>query len=219
MSARAQRKQLRRELKARRQELRRQLPQMRRAARARVAQLPVVRKARSKRRLRRAAALVLLALIALFARCECQPAPAAEVEAIAPEPETPAPLPEQKVKAPRPGPLHAGAKKLPRARFATEAREAPPWMDEYRIQVAARSPRLARCFDGADRPGALRWVASVNPGSGAVSEHELEPVGEAGDIGRDQRECLLAALSSPPYRLTAPGQQALPDRVGLVIEF
>jgi hypothetical protein len=92
-------------------------------------------------------------------------------------------------------------------------------MDEYRLQVAARSPRLARCFQGAGRPGALRWTASVNPTRGEVSDHQLQPIGGGAELRREQRECLLEALSSPPYRLTAPGAPALPDRVGLVIEF
>ena len=210
-----------RELKARAAELHRRLPEMRRAARERVRQHPAVRQARARRRVRRGAAVAVFALIALFLRCECQPAPPvpAKEEARAPAPPaSPAPRPPP---APaKPKPLHAEGQRLSRARFTSELREAPPWMDEYRLQVAARSPRLARCFQGAGRPGALRWIASVNPKSGEVSDHQLQPVGAGGEeLRQEQRECLLEALSSPPYRLTAPGTPALPDRVGLVIEF
>jgi len=213
------RAQLKRELKARRRALRRLLPELRRAARARVSRLPAVQKARARKRFRRALALAALALVALFARCECRPAPAEVAGAVAPEPEAREESRPPARKPGKPGPVDADGQRLSRARFATDLREAPPWMDEYRLQVAARSVRLAKCFEGEARPGALRWIASVDPKSGAVSDHVIEPAGPGNELKRDQRECLLAALSSPPYRLTAAGEQALPDRVGLVIEF
>jgi len=218
-SQRSTRAQLKRQMRAQRRALRRLLPQMRRAARERVSRLPAVQRARARRRVRRGLAVALLALIAFFARCECQPAPQGAMEATAAEPEAREPLKPAPRKPGKPGPLPGDGQRLSRARFATDLREAPPWMDEYRLQVAARSVRLAQCFEGADRPGALRWIASVNPKSGAVSDHAIEPVGAGNEIKQGQRECLLAALSSPPYRLTAPGDRALPDRVGLVIEF
>jgi len=206
-------------MKAQRRALRRLIPELRRAARERVSRLPAVQRARTRKRVRRGLAVALLALVAFFARCECQPAPAETMEASAPEPETREPPRAPPRKPGKPGPLHGDGQRLSRARFATDLREAPPWMDEYRLQVAARSVRLAQCFEGADRPGALRWIASVNPKSGAVSDHAIEPAGAGNELKTDQRECLLAALSSPPYRLTAPGYQALPYRGGRMIEF
>jgi hypothetical protein len=110
-----------------------------------------------------------------------------------------------------------------RGDLSTKARGAPAWLEELRTQVSARSPRLARCFNGADRPGALRWTASLNPASGWVSEHELEPVGQAVDLSKAQRDCLVLGLSSPAYRLAtqqaAPQAAVLPERISLVIEF
>ena len=89
----------------------------------------------------------------------------------------------------------------PRGKYQNEAQSSPSWLDEFRLQVAARSPRLAECFSGTDRPGALRWTTAVNEESGAVSDHGLELVGTGADLYGKQRECVLAVLSSPGYRL------------------
>jgi hypothetical protein len=107
----------------------------------------------------------------------------------------------------------------PRPAFGPQNAGSPPWLDEFRMQVAARSPRLADCFTGVERPGALRWAAAVNPNGGSVSDHELEPVGVGTDLSADQRKCILGVLSSPKYQLTVPGTSGLPNRVSLVIEF
>ncbi|WNG58351.1 hypothetical protein F0U59_29125 [Archangium gephyra] len=92
-------------------------------------------------------------------------------------------------------------------------------MDDFRIQVAARSPRLAQCFSGTERPGALRWTAAVNAASGSVSDHALEPVGTGGELSGKQRDCVQGVLSSPGYRLKPEQKQDLPGRVSIVIEF
>ena len=91
-------------------------------------------------------------------------------------------------------------------------------LDDFRLQVAARSPRLALCFKGADRPGALRWNVALNPESGAVSDHVFEPVGAA-ELSPAQRECMQRTLSSPGYHVTQADRQSLSSRVSLVIEF
>ena len=107
-----------------------------------------------------------------------------------------------------------------RGEFEGAAPSTPPWLDDFRMQVSARSPRLADCFTGTDRPGALRWTTAVNPENGSVSDHSLEPIGGTADLLQDQRECLLKVLSSPVYKI--PKQDAgnvLPSRVGIVIEF
>lgn len=221
---------MRRTLRERRKELRRSVALMRRQARERLESIPAVRRERTKRRVRRAVGLALLASLLLFLRCDGHPAP----------PPGPPPLgadagtPEVKAKRPappalsKPPPLRAQIPSQPRARYEGETKAPPSWLEEFRIQVAARSPRLAECFKGSDRPGALRWTAAVNAESGAVSDHELEPLGTGSGgwgvmIGSEQRACLLRALSNPPYRLRAPRtaaeKEALPNRVSIVIEF
>ncbi len=85
--------------------------------------------------------------------------------------------------------------------------------------MAARSGRLSECFKGAEKPGALRWTTSVSPESGAVSQHELEPLGAGAEIQGEQRACVLQVLSNPAYKLGAAQKQALPNRLSLVIEF
>ncbi|MDY7226579.1 hypothetical protein [Hyalangium rubrum] len=212
-------RELRKAMRQRRSELRKSLRLAGKQARERMEQLPEIRRARARRRLRRALGVALLVLLASFVRCECeQPAPAEvpKVEAkgeVEIKEERPAQPP------PRRQPLLARVEPHDRASYQGPERASPDWIDEFRLQVAARSPRLAQCFAGSDRPGSLRWTASVNPRSGAVSDHELEPVGAGAGLRREQHECVVRALSSPPYKLTAPQGEALPQRVSLVIEF
>ena len=59
----------------------------------------------------------------------------------------------------------------------------------------------------------------MNPQSGAVSDHDLEPVGVGTALTTEQHDCLVRVLSNPVYKLTAPQKEALPNRVSLVIEF
>ena len=210
-------RELRRELRQRREELRRSLTLMRRQARERVGQLPEVRRDRNRRRVRRALILALV-LLACLMRCECQQAPPPESVVVRETPEvkprSPAPAPP-----PRREPLLAQVKPQPRGRYLGEAQAPPTWLDDFRLQVSARGPRLAQCFTGTDRPGVLRWTASVNPESGAVADHELEPLGPGAELKREQRDCVVRVLSSPTYRLNAPQAQVLPNRISLVIEF
>lgn len=212
-------RELRQAMRQRRNELRKEMRRAGRQARERIEQMPEVRRARARRRLRRALGVALLLLLASCLRCECgqpPPAEAPKVEAKAPEEikeERPAPKP------PRKKPLRDQIASQARAGYRGPDRDSPAWIDEFRLQVSARSPRLAQCFTGSDRPGSLRWTASVNPRSGAVSDHELEPVGAGAELRREQRECVVRTLSSPPYRLTTLQETSLPQRVSLVIEF
>jgi hypothetical protein len=212
-------RELRQAMRQRRVELRKSLRLAGRQARERIEQLPEVRRARARRRLRRTLGFALLLLIASLMRCECAQPPPSEVpkveakDAAKPPVEPPEPMPARRQ------PLRARIEPQSRASYPGHDQASPAWIDAFRLQVAARSPKLAQCFTGSDRPGSLRWTASVNPRSGAASDHELEPVGASAALRRDQYECIVRALSSPPYRLTAPLGESLPQRVSLVIEF
>lgn len=190
-----------------------------RAVRARVAQLPHVQKARRKRRVRRGLTLIAMLLVLVFIRCDC--GALVPPEAIGADAGVPvAALAKPVVKATKPPPLQGKVSLARREAFATMPRTAPDWLDAFRMQVSARSPRLAECFQGTERPGALRWVAAVNPDSGAVSDQTFEPVGLALELNRGQRTCLTQVLASPAYKVPAPpADHAFPSRVSLVIEF
>ncbi len=97
---------------------------------------------------------------------------------------------------------------------------APPlWLASLRIQVAARSPRLAECFEGTTRPGTLRWSVAVDPDQGVVSDPEVLPTLAGQELSSAQRRCVLGVLSDPPYQLATGDEPATPARVALVIEF
>ena len=215
---------LRRALRLRRQELRRDLRRDLALVRQRArAQVEALRKDRdvTRRRRRLAMAVPPLLVIAALLRCDCERTPPspqkleAKVETKAPE-KPPAPRPPRK---PARGPLAGGVDRRPRAGYETKAQAPAGWIDEFRLQATARSPRLAQCFDGADRPGALRWVAALNPETGTVSDQELEPLGARSELTSEQRLCVARALSNPGYRLSALPPQPFPGRVSLVIEF
>ena len=161
-------------------------------------------------------------MLLLFIRCDCQPelATPVAIELAGPPVVKPRVVTDAGVKR---KPLVASTEPQPRPGYLGGPRAPPRWIDEFRLAVSARSPRLAQCFTGTDRPGALRWTCSVNPESGAVSDHELEPVGGGSEftawLGTEQRDCVVKVLSNPPYKLTVPKEEALPDRVSLVIEF
>jgi hypothetical protein len=212
-------RELRQAMRQRRIDLRKSLRLAGGQARERLEQMPAIRRARARRRLRRAMGAALVLLLASLIRCECAPPPPPEVPkveakgAVETKAEPPVPAPARRQ------PLRAQIAPQARASYQGPERASAVWIDEFRLQVAARSPRLAQCFTGSDRPGTLRWTASVNPRSGAVSDHELEPVGASAGLRPEQHACVVSALSSPPYRLTAPEGESLPQRVGLVIEF
>jgi hypothetical protein len=149
---------------------------------------------------------------------------------------TPAPSPSRVAVKPTPRPpLSATLETQKRPGYSLDARPGPDWLDDFRLQVAARSPRLARCFNGSDRGGAIRWTVSVDAKTGAVADHELEPLGGgaalplrasasgvprgAADLGGEPRACVTRVLSDPPYLVRDPPPSALPHRVSLVLEF
>ncbi len=208
-------RELRRAMRQRRKELRRSLVEARGRARARAEQAPQVRRERGRRNLRRALGLALLALLLSLIRCDCQPPPP-PASGATPGPDA-GPRDASVPKAIR-KPLQGKVQPRPRAAYEPAPAAPAGWIQELRLQVAARSPRLAECFTGAQGPGALRWTAAVNPESGVVSDHELVTVGTGESLPRDQRECLIKVLSTPTYHLNAEAGTA-PDRVGMVIEF
>ncbi len=208
---RSVRRQLGRTLRERKRSLRRQVAE-RRAA---------LRPPGAARRRRRFWSRVLMGLLLLWLLrdCRCQPPelpeePPARSGAAAPGA---APVVEAQ---PRPPPSAPGRiQPTRRPAFDNEALDPLPWLAAYRLQVAARSPRLAECFVGAPNPGTLEWTASVEPSLGRVSDQRLEPTLLSDELTRRQRSCAFAVLSDPPYLLDSAGERATPARVSMVIEF
>ncbi len=161
---------------------------------------------------------VLLALLlASLWRCRCPaPEPEPELPAVvtpgAPGAGEPAPIEPPQPPAPRLDPV-------PRPGFSTPAPPTRTWLDDFRTQVTARGPRLARCFVGAARPGALEWSAAVDPGSGRLSDVDVEPVLATDPLTGAQRLCVVDALTDPAYRLTPAPEEAMPSRVAMTLEF
>lgn len=97
---------------------------------------------------------------------------------------------------------------------------APPtWLVAFRLQVSARSPRLAECFVGAARPGRLHWTATVEPNSGAIGTQTIEPQLRTSSLTAREMDCVTEVLGSPPYRLPVELVDSTPKRVSLVLEF
>ena len=171
-----------------------------------------VRGGRSKKKDRRW--LLLLLLFLLFLLPPCTPPP----EPIAVAPAAP-PVVVPTLPAAPPVPTPSRITRTNRPAFASVVPPKLPWLDAFRLQVAARSPRLAACFDGASRPGALKWSAAVEPVRGRVSDQTLESTLSSDALTTTQRGCVLAVLSDPPYRLDGSGAASTPSRVGMVVEF
>lgn len=163
--------------------------------------------------------LLALLLLLLLRDCRCEEDPVAPPAPAVSGPAAPAGRGQAASVEP---PIETKVKRKDRPAFTPEAPEPLPWIGALRLQVAARSPRLAACFVGAARPGALRWSAAVDPAVGRVSEQTLEPTLSGDPLSAEARDCALGVLSDPPYRLEA-GQgrdgRSTPARVGLVIEF
>ncbi len=151
--------------------------------------------------------LLLLAIVCCIGPCEPEVVPepepegTGEVEAVAPEPVVP--------------PFQGRVAPVPRPAFPEVKPEPVPWLASFRMQVAARSTRLSECFVGTTRPGVLRWTALVEPETGRVTDHELEPVLKSEQLTGRQRDCVLRVLEEPAYRIDGEGA----SRVGMVIEF
>ena len=202
--------------RAQRRAVREQLRQAGSRARAQVSAMPQVKRARRRRRLRRALAVALLLLLLLLIRCDCgaplvTPSPDAGVDAGVVPTVTLKPTKRAAAAAQR-------IASHQRRDWETGTQPGPSWLDAFRTQVAARSPRLATCFQGADRPGAIRWGVAVDPASGAVSDHQFEPMA-LGELSNAQKECLVKVLSEPKYRVEPEAQMKLPLHVTLTLEF
>ena len=126
---------LRRSLREQRKQLRRSLPALRRQARARVDQLPAVRQARTRRRIRRAIGATLLLVLLCLIRCDCESAPPPAPARLEP---APAPVVKPKVVVLKPvkrKPLTASMDAQPRPQINGEARAPPTWIDEFRLAL------------------------------------------------------------------------------------
>lgn len=204
-------------LRARRRQLRAELRRRKRAARATLrARRRASREERDPGRTRRRILLGLALLLLLFFHdCRCDPPsdPPSTGRRFA---ATPPPAPE----ALPPLPPGARTPTSPRPAYRPEPAPTHPWLDAFRLQVAARSPRLAACFEGVQAPGTLRWTTGVVPQTGRVVDHQFEPLSTSLPLTNAQTACARAALTEPPYTLEAtPDDGSPPVRVSLLIEF
>jgi hypothetical protein len=212
---------LKRQLRARRKALRKDYAHNKSRVRAQLRRHPLLiknareRRRRFWRRMGTLAAAVIVAIL-LFQRCSCGPPPPPPVEptkdAGVAGRDAGVRVKTVSLTAPHLGKKHRGT--LP-----IEPAAPPPWLEEFHLQVAARSPRLSECFRGQEKPGALRWTTAVNTQNGAVFDPEFELIGDAAWLP-GQRECITDVLSKPPYHFQSPpSPSATPPRVSLVLEF
>ena len=210
----------RHELRARRAALRA------RVAEARARLRPKRSAGRSLRRRLLLLALLLLLWI-LLRHCNCAVEIPSPPDVGPPRPDSIVSVVDAAVATPTPVVSVARSKPRPRRRLKSRRRptyrnDIPPpaaWLTEFRLQVSARGAQLSRCFEGAVRPGALRWTAALDAARGIVSDHQFEPVLAGAALSRSLRTCLIEVLSHPPYRLSLPDKQPSPSRVAIVIEF
>jgi hypothetical protein len=211
------RRDLRRQMRARKKALRQDLARTKARLRARLRRNPLLRRARRRRwrRLGTIAAGVIVAML-LLQRCACGPPPP---PAVGPTKDAGVTPPEAGVRVKTVSLTAPHLGHHPRATLPIEPVAPPPWLEEFHLQVAARSPRLAECFRGQEKPGALRWTTAVNSKNGAVFDSEFELLGDTTWMP-GQRECVTEVLSKPPYRFESPPPpSATPPRVSLVLEF
>jgi hypothetical protein len=209
------------QLAARRKELRRELEHRRKEARAELERRREALQKKPRKRDRRwlwvLAAIVAIVLL-LLSDCSCGEGVVEVVEVVVEEPVETEPVPEE-VPVVRSPPSKLRMQRLDRPEYKSEVPEVLPWVASFRLQVQARSPRLAACFVGAQRPGRLKWTAAVEPGDGRVSDQTLEPTIEDQALTKEQRSCVIGVLSEPPYNLEIGDERSTPSRVGMVIEF
>lgn len=125
---------------------------------------------------------------------------------------------------PKPKPTKKPAKK-PTGAARADARDDlvvttranPDWLAALRLQVTARSLDLARCFNGVEKPGALRWTTTIVPASGVAADSELEQVLRSVPLTSAQQACVLNVLTQRPFRLNS--RDAVGSRVSLILEF
>lgn len=210
---------LRRAMRRERREIAASLRQLREVAREELRRDPVLRRAQARRRVRRGLLAAGFLAVVLLLRCQCERPPPVSLVASTPVVRPAAAKAKPTAPTAKPPPLRAHVERQPRGHFANPAPTAPSWLDAFQLQVSARSPRLAACFSGADRPGALRWTASLDPKSGRVGDHAFEPVGSTAELTPAQRACAVKVLSSPTYKLSDSALHGIPARIALVIAF
>ncbi|MEO0588356.1 MAG: hypothetical protein AAF078_12040, partial [Planctomycetota bacterium] len=223
-SAKARGEASRDRMAARQQQLASQQASRSRAAEARRAGLSEQVKRRrgertSERRRNRWTVPLLLLVVLLLLLRECEPEP--ELPPVAEAPSGPAvarPVVEAPVPPPPPAPPPPDVARRDRPEMAAPPARTPAWLVGFRMQVSARSPRLAECFEGVDRPGRIKWTASVEPRSGQVGDHLIEPQLLTGELSRREKACIEEVLSTPDYRIKAP-EETGPRRVSVVLEF
>lgn len=179
-----------------------------------------------RRRRRRQLALLVLILILLLLRLDCTCGPPAPV----PPPEPPPPaevtppdkppvVKKRRVSKRKPPKLEGKVDKSDREGMEVKPPPPPSWLGQFRLQVAARSPKLAACFEGNEKPGALRWSALVHAKSGKVTASSIEPAFRGAPLSERQAQCLIKGLTDVPYNLTEPDDSAAPRRVSIIFEF
>lgn len=177
------------------------------------------RREEQRRRRRRWLLLVLLLLLLLLLccmnDCSCDPLPEGSDPPVVVE-LVPTDPPEA---TPAPAPLEGKLPRRDRPQYIVRPPQPATWLDAFRLQVAARSPRLATCFEGRTHPGVLRWTTFVEPHEGRVSQHEIEAMLASANLERKEKDCVIQVLSAPPYDLPTGEERATPTRVGMVIEF
>ncbi len=209
---------------ARKREVRAQLASLRKLHKQRLRELRAAQRneGRQRKRWRLAALLVLLAL-ALLLRCRCDEGPARIGPPAVAAPAVRPPPPPAAKKPKRRAPLQGRVVSQSRGAYPASKAVPHPWLDSFRLQVTSRSPRLAHCLQGSEKPGALRWSCEVDPAHGTVANQVLEPVGNGVELTGEQRACLMQVLSQPAYALKEgdmqSGAPSTPVRVGLVVEF
>ena len=214
-------KEIRRALAVRRRALGEEVHKLKTEASNQVEKHPLVQKERRKRRARKLLMGFVGLLLLFLIRCDCGSPPITATPdggTSLEEPKTSEKTPPAK---PKPVAVKVSGKNQPvdRAEMGMHFKRGPVWLDSFRLQVLSRSTRLAECFKGTERPGALRWSGAVSSAAGTVAEHSIEAVGGTYELSAEQRTCLVQVLTTPRYQLTPASPDDLPERVGLVIEF
>jgi hypothetical protein len=169
--------------------------------------------------------VLLLLLLALLLR-DCN-ACAPEVQLVYVEGEAPTcpdvpacgpakPKPKPQPTKPRRKPTGA-ARADERDNLVVTARANPTWLAALRLQVTARSLDLARCFNGVEKPGALRWTTTIVPASGTATDSALEHMLRSVPLSAAQQACVLIVLTQRPFRLDS--RDAIGTRISLILEF
>ncbi len=207
-----------------RRELKHKLRTQRRAVKAQIKQqradLKRARRNAQKQRPRRwrlrLVLLIIVLLLLLLRECNCE-GPAV---AVAPPPSPPPAVKVvKKVPVVKKAPIRRRLRRRRRPSYDSTPKKPKRWLSDFRLQVSGRSIRLASCFEGIERPGAVRWVSAVDPATGRVTDHVLEPVASSIALSTKQKKCLTKVLSNPPYRLSVNDAPSTPERVGIVVEF